>query len=118
MKLFVSTTVAVLALIIGFCVGLEFEKLRHSSADVQQLLRSNWSEQHGTALVSLGVLDTLEAGDTEKAKSLLARFIGIYYHAYKDQEASLPQQQRLVPSIDTVSTRSPVLKSELQKEPK
>jgi len=61
-------------MIVGFAAGIEFEKLRHVRSDVQQQLQSNWREQHGITVVSLGVLDALETGDTEKAKSLLARF--------------------------------------------
>jgi len=118
MKLFVNISVAILAVVVGFAAGLEFEKLRHGGADIEQLLQSDWREQHGTTIVSLGVLDTLEAGDTEKAKSLLARYIAIYYHAFKDREKSLPGQQRLIPSIETVSSRSPALETELQKQRK
>jgi len=117
MKLFVNISVAILAVVVGFAAGLEFEKLRHGGADIEQLLQSDFREQRGTAIVSLGVLDTLEAGDTEKAKSLLARDIGVYYHAFKDREASLPQQC-LIPLIDEVSSRSSALRAELQKEPK
>ena len=117
MKLFVNISVAILAVVVGFAAGLEFEKLRHAGADIEQLLQSDFREQRGTAIVSLGVLDTLEAGDTEKAKSLLARDIGVYYHAFKDREASLPQQC-LIPLIDEVSSRSSALRAELQKEPK
>ena len=89
----------------------------HASVEVEQLMQSDFREQRGTTVVSLAVLDTLEAGDTEKAKSLLARDIGVYYHAFKDREASLPQQC-LIPLIDEVSSRSSALRAELQKEPK
>jgi len=116
-KLLVKIALAVVAVIIGFAAGLEFEKLRHARVEVEQLMQSDFREQRGTAVVSLGVLDTLEAGDTEKAKSLLARDIGVYYHAFKDREASLPQQC-LIPLIDEVSSRSSALRAELQKEPK
>ena len=118
MKLLVSIAVAVVAVIIGFAAGLEFEKLRHARVEVEQLVQSDFREQRGTAVVGLAALDTLEAGDTDKAKSLLARDIGVYYHAFKDREASLPQQQCLIPLIDEVSSRSSVLRAELQKEPR
>ena len=118
MKLLVSIAVAVVAIIIGFAAGLEFEKLGHARAGIEQLVQSDFREQRGTAVVSLAVLDTLETGDTEKAKSLLARDIAVYYRAFKDREASLPQQQRLIPPIDEVSSRSSALRAELQKEPK
>jgi hypothetical protein len=117
-KLLPIIAVTIAAMIVGFAAGLEFEKLRHVRSDVQKQLQSNWREQHGTTVVSLGVLDALETGDTEKAKSLLARFIGIYYHAFKDQETSLPAQQRLTPEIDALSVKSVTLKEELQKPSK
>jgi hypothetical protein len=117
-KLLLTIAVAIVAMIVGFAAGLKFEKLRHVRSDLQQQLQSNWREQHGITVVSLGVLDALETGDTEKAKSLLARFIGIYYHAFKDQETSLPAQQRLTPEIDALSVKSATLKEELQKPSK
>jgi hypothetical protein len=117
-KLFLIIAVAMVAMIVGFAAGLEFEKLRHVRSDVREQLQSNWREQHGTTVASLGVLDALETGDTEKAKSLLARFIGIYYHAFMDQETSLPAQQRLTPEIDALSVKSVTLKEELQKPSK
>ena len=118
MKLLLIIAVAIVAMIVGFAGGLEFQKLRHVRSEVQQQLQFNWREQHGITVVSLGVLDALEKGDTEKAKSLLARLIGIYYNAFKDQETSLPAQQRLTPQIDALSVESATLKKELQKPSK
>jgi hypothetical protein len=117
-KLLLIIAVGIVAMIVGFAAGIEFEKLRHVRSDVQQQLQSNWREQHGITVVSLGVLDALETGDTEEAKSLLARVIGIYYRAFKDHEISLPAQQRLKPEIDALSVKSATLKEELQRPSK
>jgi len=117
-KLLVAIVVAVLAVIIGFAGGLEFEKLRHARADIEQLLRSEQNEQRYATVVSLAVLDALEAGQTDKAKSLLARELGVYHRGFHEREASLPEKQRLTLQIDALSTKSAVLKEELQKPSK
>lgn len=117
MKTFLIAIIVALVMgALGVVGGIRFEEMLHARQDIEQMLRSERNEQHFAALLSLGVLDTLEAGETDKAKSLLARQIALYHRAFKDHEASLPENQRLVPSIGEVSTRSAVLRQQLQKE--
>jgi hypothetical protein len=63
-------------------------------------------------------LEKLRHAPSDVQQLLLARFIGIYYHAFKDHETSLPAQQRLTPEIDALSAKSATLKEELQKPSK
>lgn len=115
MKLLVNIAVAILGIFIGFAAGLRFEKVRHTGADVEQLLESQFREQHGTTFLSLAVFEKLEAGDIDKANFLLARQMALYHHLYKDQDAALPQGPCLIPLIEKAGARSPVLQTELQK---
>ncbi len=104
-----------LAIIIGFAAGSEFERVRHTRADVEQLLQSQFREQRGTTFLSLAVFEKLEAGDLDKVNFLLARQMALYHHLYKDQDAALPQGPSLIPLIENAGARSPVLHEELQK---
>jgi len=100
---------------LGVFGGIRFEEMRHARQDVEQLLRSDRRDQQYATVISLGVLDALEAGHTDKAKSLLARQLAIYHRSYQNREVSLPENQRLVPQIEDVSVRSAILREELQK---
>jgi hypothetical protein len=115
MKLFL---IAVVACALGFFGGVQFEDMRLARKDIEQLLISDRNAQHVTTVLSLVALDKLEAGETDKAKSLLARQIAVYHHAFQNDEASLPEQQKLLPSIDAAAAKSAVLREELQKEPR
>ena len=101
---------------LGVFGGIRFEEMRDARQDIEQMLQSHRNERHFAAVISLGVLETLEAGETEKAKSLLARQIALYHRAIKNYEGSLSDKQRLVPLIDEVSSKSAVLREELRKE--
>ena len=112
----IAILVAVVMGALGVFGGIRFEEMRHARQDIERMLQSQRDEQHYAAVISLGVLDTLEAGETEKAKSLLARQIALYHRAFKNYEGSLSDKQRLVPLIDEVSSKSVVLREELRKE--
>ena len=116
MKLLIGIGVAVVALVLGFAAGLEFEKLYHARADVQRLLDSNFREQRGTTLLSLAVFEKLQAGDPDKVNSLLGRQMALYYRFYKDADARSPNGPCLVPLIEKAATRSPGVKAELEKQ--
>ena len=116
MKLLISIASAVLTLVIGFGAGLEFEKLRHARADVQQLLDSQFREQRDTTLFSLAVFEKLQAGDPDKVNSLLGRQMALYYRIYKDADARAPNGPCLIPLIEKASARSPAVKAELEKQ--
>ena len=73
MNLLISIAAAIVTLILGFAGGVQFEKMRHAAQDIEQLLQSEQSEQRYATVVSLAALDTLEAGQLDKTKSLLAR---------------------------------------------
>ncbi len=116
MKLLITIALACLALVIGFGAGLEFEKLRHARADVQQLLDSHFREQRGTTLFSLAIFEKLQAGDAYKVNSLLGRQMALYYRIYKDADARSLNGPCLVPLIEKAGTRSPAVKAELEKQ--
>jgi hypothetical protein len=110
--------VAPLVAVLGFIGGIQFQKMRHAREDIQQLLWSDYTEQRYATVVSLGVLDTLEAAQLDKAKSLLARELAVYHHAFHEREESLPKKQRLAPEIDALAAKSTTLKEELHKPSK
>ena len=118
MKLLISIAAAIVTLILGFAGGVQFQKMRHAAQDIEHLLQSEQSEQRYATVVSLAALDTLEAGQLDKTKSLLARELAVYHHAFHKREASFPEQQRLAPQIDALSIKSATLKEELQKASK
>jgi hypothetical protein len=115
-KLLIGIAVAVVALMVGFAAGLEFEKLRHARADVQQLLDSDFREQRSTTLLSLAVFEKLQTDDPDKVNSLLGRQLALYYRFYKDADARSPNGPCLVPLIEKAATRSPAVKAELEKQ--
>ena len=112
---------AFIGCIVGVGAGYEiasrmfFPKL---TSDIGLALHSIDSEQRYATVISLGALMRLEAGETEKAKSMLARQIAYYHDSYQKFDDSLPDSQKLRPTIETTSTRSPTLKDELAKKPK
>jgi hypothetical protein len=110
--------VAVFVAILGFLAGVQLEKMRHTQQDIEQLLRSEQSEQRYATILGLAVLDALEAGQLDKAKSLLARELTVYHHAFQKREVALAEEQRLAPQIDALAAKSTALKQELQKPSK
>jgi hypothetical protein len=74
--------------------------------------------EHGqeySCMLSVSVLAILEAGDTERAKSILAREVaGFYHHPW---QADAPQRQKILELIETTKPKSAVLRQELSKTP-
>ena len=112
-------TVTLIAGLFGLLIGYElagrvfFPKL---ARDARLAAHSISSEQRYAALISLAALNKLEAGEVEKAKSLLAHEIIGYSRASFD--ASLPQREQVGPLIQAAIEKSPVLKEELARERK
>src|SRR5438132_12384144 len=111
--------VALVAGLVGLLAGYElasrvfFPKL---AADARLAARSIDSEERLAAVISLGALNKLEAGEVDKAKSLLAHQIIIYSRGSFD--ASLPQREQIQPLIQAAVEKSPALKEELAREHK
>jgi hypothetical protein len=111
--------VALIAGLFGLAIGYELASrvlFPKFVADVRLAEHSIDSEQRFGTVVSLAALTNLEAGEVDKTKTFLAHQIASYYRAKFD--SSLPQNQRLRPSIEAASEKSSILKEELTKQPK
>jgi hypothetical protein len=70
-------------------------------------------DQEYSCMVSLNALARLEAGDTERAKSILAHEVASFYHHPWQPDA--PQRQKVLGLIEEIKPKSNVLMEELTK---
>ena len=108
--------VAGLACAIGFGGG--FATGWHMRLDdpvlvMQSQLREAVSSQTSATLLSLVLLQALEKGDVEKAKSRLARQIAEYQQSWAKYDGVLPKRPKLLPLIQNSIKDSPALREEL-----
>ena len=72
--------------------------------------------QEHSCMLSLTVLTRLEAGDTERAKSVLAQEVASWYRVPWQPEG--PYRQKILGLIEATKSKSTVLRDELAKKPK
>ena len=73
-------------------------------------------DQEHRCIISLAVLGRLEAGETDRAKSILAREVAmLYYHPW---QADTPQRRKILELVEAMKPKSGILKEELSKPPK
>ena len=72
------------------------------------------SAQEQRCMLSLAVLTRLEAGDTQYAKSMLAREVADFHH-HHSSGAEAPQKQKILDLIEATKTKSAALREELGK---
>ena len=73
-------------------------------------------DQEYRCTLSLAVLGRLEAGDGERAKSILASEIAMFYH--HPWQADTPQRRKLLELVEDTKPKSSILSEELSKPPK
>ena len=73
-------------------------------------------DQEYRCTVSLVVLGKLEAGDTDRAKSILAREVALFY--YHPWQPDAPQRRKILELVEAAKPNSSVLREELSKPPK
>jgi hypothetical protein len=71
-------------------------------------------DQEYRCMLSLSVLERLEAGDPNRAKSILAHEVAIFYH--HPWQADAPQRQKVLGLIEEIKPKSNILKEELSKK--
>ena len=76
-------------------------------------LQSLQQKQEYVCTISLAALTRLEAGETDRAKLILAREVASYYHHPLGEAPA--QRQKLLTLIDDASGKSQTLKDELTK---
>ena len=79
-------------------------------AGIQQLLQ----EQTIQAKVNLGLLEVLEAGQSDKVKSLLAGQVAAYYQGFHTFQPMSPETRRFMQLIEASSEKSPALREALK----
>src|SRR5689334_25402947 len=96
------------AALIGAAVGggcVSWYYIREVRAAIPSHIATLESAQEHRCMLSLAVLTRLEAGDTDYAKSMLAREIVDFYHNPSIAEA--PQRRKIFDLIDATKSRSP-----------
>jgi hypothetical protein len=73
-------------------------------------------DQEYRCALSLAVLGKLEAGETDRAKSILARDVAIFYH--HPWQADAPMRRKILELVEATKPKSCVLREELSKPPK
>jgi hypothetical protein len=77
-------------------------------------IRQGLQHQRELAAFSLGILNELEANESDRAKSLLARQAGTYYRTFHDFQPMSPETKRLMQQIEASSESSPALRRAMQ----
>jgi hypothetical protein len=73
-------------------------------------------DQEYRCTLSLAVLGRLEAGETDRAKEILAHEVGIFYsHPW---QADTPQRRKILELVEATKPKSSILREELGKPPK
>jgi uncharacterized protein HemX len=107
-------------LFLAFAVGAGvsgFYFLAQLRSQMTRQLRTVGDEQALVAAVSLGALDKLEAGQSEQAKSLLARQVAQYYQTFQKLQPASESRLHLMQRIEISSAKSATLKEALAKNP-
>ena len=73
-------------------------------------------DQEYRCTLSLAVLGRLEAGETDRAKSILAREVAMFYH--HPWQADAPQRRKILELLEATKPKSSILTEELNKPPK
>ena len=106
-------------LIVGAVVGwltAQVFWIRAFRAAIPSAIQSLEDRSEYSCVVSLAVLNRLEAGETDRAKLLLAREVASYYqHPFRQTDS--PRRKKLLPVIESARTKSKVLNEELSKKP-
>jgi uncharacterized membrane protein YccC len=79
-------------------------------------LQALQQKQEYVCTISLAALTRLEAGETDRAKFVLAREVASYYRHPLGAPAA--QREKLLALIDEAGAKSPILKDELTKAKK
>jgi hypothetical protein len=111
--------VAILAVVVSAITGVATARwyfVRQIDTSLLSIRAAMQDKQEYTATISLTALTRLEAGETDRAKLILAQEIADYYHHPLGQ--SQPERQRLLTLIEAAGEKSPVLKDELRKTSK
>jgi hypothetical protein len=106
---------AVLGAVVGASVtGLLYE--RTLRAIIPSHIASREHDQEYRCTLSLAVLGNLEAGETDRAKSMLAREVAIFY--YHPWQADAPERCKLLELVEATKPKSSILREELSKPTK
>jgi hypothetical protein len=70
------------------------------------------------AMLNLGLLEVLEEGQPDKAKSFLARQVASYYQTFHDFQPMSPETHQFMQRIEASSEKSPALREALKTPPK
>ena len=113
-------SLAVAAFILGTGLGLQvsrvyFAKQMHAMLGLQ--LEGDATKQAFVATFGLGVLNKLEAGEVDRAKSILASEVVRSYHTLQLFQSISPAGQQIEREIETDKETSPALKAALDKTP-
>jgi hypothetical protein len=73
-------------------------------------------DQEYRCTLSLAVLARVEAGEIDRAKSMLAREVAIFY--YQPWQADAPQRRKILELVEATKPKSSILREELSKPPK
>ena len=106
-------TAAVIGVAVGAAVMGAFYK-RTLGSVIPSHIRTLEEGQEHACMLSLAVLTRLEAGDSDRAKSILAREVADYYH--QSWEANAPQRAKVVEMIEGTKPKSAVLREELERK--
>jgi len=116
MKRYVTfAAVGLFGALLGAGIAGEFF-IRQVPARISSHLATLEEGQEHSCMLSLAVLTRLEAGDTEHAKSALAREIGSWYRVPWRPQG--PHRQELLELIETTKPKSSVLRDELANKDK
>ena len=114
-----SWLVIILAVIVSAVTGLATARwyfVRQMDASLRSIYTGMQNKQEYTATISLAALTQLEAGQTDRAKLILAREVASYYHHPLGQ--SQAERQKMLTLIEAAGEKSPILKDELSKRSK
>jgi len=107
-------SLAILGLLVGLAAGLHFGTRQVKELTCLQNANLRAKERL-LALVSVSVLDKLEEGQTDKAKSLLAAQVAQYYLDTQQLDGS-PAKKELLRHIEVSSGNSSQLKNALNRQ--
>ena len=99
--------------LLGFAAGWLTAQVFWIRAAIPSHIQTLEERQELSCMLSLSVLTRLEAGDTDYAKSILAREVASYY--YHPWQADAPRRQKVLTLIEATKPKSSVLSEELRK---
>jgi len=96
--------------------GMSDQQVAEAYRDTKSALKSIGSEERAVAIMSFGVIKSLDAGHSaEEIKAVLGQQVAAYYHTFQKFENPSPDRDDFLKSIE--SSTSPTIKAALVKKP-